>query len=228
MHKKSVATILSSASIVGMILIIGCAGTPRKVHYGKPVVIKLISSPENAAVTLDETMKGFTPMLLEVLYLQTKREIHPDETRERLLRIEKNGYEPYVVSFSLKDKEYEKIPAQILLKKKEKPVATVVLDRKDERKTQEPQEGKIRDEEVLRDFEHLKKENKKLKEEVVLLREKDKTQEKKQKKDRSAENESAPVLKTKHRRKSRRRTGALRMSLHLYLPIQSRQEVFSI
>jgi hypothetical protein len=194
MPQKALASILLSISIICIILITGCASTQSIVHYDKPIYVTLISSPDNATVTLDGTVKGFTPMLLEVLYLQAKQEIQPDETRERLLKIEKNGYEPYVLSFSLKDKEYEKIPTRILLKKREEPVTVPEADSEAEQKKQEPQEEKIRDEEVLKNIKQLRIENEKLREEVALLKEKDKTQVDKQKREMNADNEHADEL----------------------------------
>jgi len=173
MHRKEVFTLLIFAYIVGILLIVSCISTSKTAYYGGTMFIPLKSSPEGVKVILDGKMKGFTPMTLEFWYFKTKKGIPNDETQERILKIEKDGYEPYILSFSITGKEYEKIPSSIILKKLNDTVKAIDLLGKEQQKTQELIETKKKVEETL-------KENEKLEEEISLLKEKKDTQEIKQ------------------------------------------------
>jgi hypothetical protein len=99
------------------LLIIGCAFTSKEVFVGKMMLIPLKSSPQGARVLLDGRQEGFTPLTLKYFYIQTQHGDSDDEIRERILKIDKDGYAPYTLSFSIKDKEYKKIPNPLILKK---------------------------------------------------------------------------------------------------------------
>ncbi len=119
MLKKNMLATLIPAYIISILLISGCAFTSREVYVGRTMFIPLKSSPQSARVLLDGKQEGFTPLTLKFTYLLTKYGNHDDELRKRILKIEKDGYEPYILSFSIKDKEYGKIPNPVFLTKSE-------------------------------------------------------------------------------------------------------------
>ncbi len=124
MPKRTVLAILASVYIISILLIAGCVFISRPEYLGRTMFIPLKSSPEGARVIFDERQKGFTPMTLKFSYISATRDSHDDETRERVLRIEKYGYEPYVLLFSIQGKEYEKIPEPIILKRLDDSIKT--------------------------------------------------------------------------------------------------------
>lgn len=164
--EKSLLAILIKVYIIGFFLIAGCASIQGKESFGRTMFIPLKSSPPGAKILLDGKEKGFAPSILRFTYLYNPYGSHEDETRERMLRIEKYGYEPYIVRFSIKGKEYEKIPDTILLKRLDSIAEVEVLPGKDRRKTEELKETGEKHEESP--------------EENVLIKEKDETQEIKQ------------------------------------------------
>ncbi|HDH06577.1 MAG TPA: hypothetical protein ENH01_12885 [Nitrospirae bacterium] len=164
--EKSVWTILIKVYIIGFFLIAGCASIQGKESFGRTMFIPLKSSPPGAKILLDGKEKGFTPSISRFTYLYNPYGSHEDETRERILRIEKYGYEPYIVRFSIKGKEYEKIPDTILLKRLDSVTEAEVLPGKDRRKTEELKETGEKHEESP--------------EETVLIKENNETQEIKQ------------------------------------------------
>ncbi len=100
------------------LLIAGCVFVTRTavpVYYANTITIPLKTSPQGAAVMLDGVKMGVTPLHLKVTYLDSRTGIHESETQKRLLRIEKQGYEPYVTVFSVRDKKYREIPELIRL-----------------------------------------------------------------------------------------------------------------
>ena len=114
--------------------------------------IPLKSSPEGARVLLDGKQKGYTPMTLQFFYLHDSRGSHSDETRQRTLKIEKEGHEPYILPFSITGKEYEKIPDSIPLKRFEEEVQTVDAPEKDQPTIQEVTEEKEQDKEAVKEI----------------------------------------------------------------------------
>jgi tetratricopeptide (TPR) repeat protein len=114
MIKKKILSILI---LIGVSLILGCVSTAKPAYTGRTMHIPLQTSPEGAKVIFDGKQEGFTPMTLKFTYLIDPQGGHIDETQERIIKIEKEGYESYVLSFSVQGKEYKKIPRPILLKK---------------------------------------------------------------------------------------------------------------
>jgi len=140
MLNKNIFATLIPAYIISILLIIGCAFTSREVYVGRTMFIPVKSSPQGARVLLDGKDEGFTPMTLQFTYLQDKYGSHDDEIRVRILKIERDGYEPYVISFSITNKEHEKIPNPVFLKKSEDVVQAEASLDKEQQKTQEPKE----------------------------------------------------------------------------------------
>lgn len=93
---------------------VGCAAASKSALTIKTVSIPLNSKPEGAKVMVDGKEKGLTPMILKYSY---SPDVHFKNTRRQTLRIEKNGYEPYVMDLSPDNREFEKIPRWITLKK---------------------------------------------------------------------------------------------------------------
>jgi tetratricopeptide (TPR) repeat protein len=114
---KKDLTILKFLYAIGILLIVGCVSTAKPVYTGRTMHIPLQTSPEGARVIFDGKQEGFTPMTLKFTYLIDPQGVHNDEKQERKIKIEKEGYKPYVLSFSFQGKEYKKIPRPILLKK---------------------------------------------------------------------------------------------------------------
>lgn len=136
MGKKKFFSKMMYLHIICFLLITGCVSASRPIYEGRTFFLRLESLPRGAKVLLDGTQKGYTPMTLKFTYLRSKRGGHSDETKERMLRIEKKGYEPYIYSFSIKGKEYERIPDTITLKQ---PVDAAEVDRSDNQdEIQEP------------------------------------------------------------------------------------------
>jgi cell division protein FtsN len=123
-----------------ILLIVGCAFTSREVYIGRTMFIPLKSSPEDARVLLDGRQEGYTPMTLEFTYLRSQYGSSDDEMRKRILKIERDGYEPYILSFSIRDKEYENIPNPVFLKKSEDIVKAKDSLGKEQQKRQELKE----------------------------------------------------------------------------------------
>jgi hypothetical protein len=119
MLKKKSLVLLMPTYLVSILLIVGCAFTSQEVYIGRTMFIPLKSSPQGARVILDGKQEGITPMTLKFTYLLTKYGGNDDEIRERILKIEKDGYAPYILSFSIKNKEHEKIPNPVFLTKSE-------------------------------------------------------------------------------------------------------------
>lgn len=94
-----------------------CASTSKPVYVGRTIFIPVESSPESARVILDGKEKGLTPVTLKFSYLHDPQGAHDDETRQRILKIEKKGYEDYVFPFSIKGREYETISQPVQLNK---------------------------------------------------------------------------------------------------------------
>ena len=151
------------------LLIIGCADVSRKRYSDKRLLVKLDSAPEGARVFLDGRKRGYTPFALELTYLSDSGGNHWDETRERIIKIEKDGYEPYVLSFSIKGKEYEKVPGIILLKKLSDVVKKTGSRSKEQQHNQELKEIRRKYKKALKEIEGLKKE-------IALLKGKRNTQ----------------------------------------------------
>lgn len=105
-----------SIYIVFMFLI-GCATTSGPVYIGRTMFIPIETSPTGARVIFDGKEEGFTPLTLRFSYLQDPRGNHDDETRKRTIKIEKEGYEPYVITFSIAGGEHKEIPRPIHLRK---------------------------------------------------------------------------------------------------------------
>ncbi|NOZ68669.1 MAG: PEGA domain-containing protein [Deferribacteres bacterium] len=118
-EKKRLAPLIS-AYAMAVLLIAGCAYVQGPVYTGRTIFIPVKSSPEGARVLLDGEFQGLTPVTLRISYISSSRGDHEDETRQRELKIEKPGYEPFVLNFSIKGREYEKIFPSISLKKMEK------------------------------------------------------------------------------------------------------------
>ncbi len=109
--------ILLNAGSAG--LITGCVSVTRTgtpVYYANTITIRLESSPPGAAVMLDGIKRGITPLNLKITYLDSRSSVHESETKYRILKIEKKGYKPYVLVFSIGDKSYKEIPDLIRLK----------------------------------------------------------------------------------------------------------------
>ncbi len=140
MFKKKIWATLIPAYIISILLIISCAFTSREVYAGRTMLIPLKSSPQGARVLLDGRQEGFTPLTLKYFYLQTQDGSSDDEIRERILKIDKDGYEPYILSFSIKDKEYKKIPNPVFLKKSEDEVKAEDPLGKEQQKIKEQKE----------------------------------------------------------------------------------------
>jgi len=115
MHIKRVLKTLIPIHIICFIFILGCVSTSKKEHLGEEFVIPLNSTPIGATITIDEEFFGYTPSNLIITHLPVHD--NHDETRKRLLKIETEGYTPYVLLFSIKGKEYEKILNPIVLMK---------------------------------------------------------------------------------------------------------------
>ncbi len=141
MFKKTVLAILASVYIISILLIAGCVLISRPEYLGRTMFIPLKSSPEGARVIFEGRQKGFTPITLKFSYISATRGSHDDETRERVLRIEKYGYEPYILLFSIQGKEYEKIPDPIILKRLDDGVKTDDSHGKDRKNTRDLNEG---------------------------------------------------------------------------------------
>jgi hypothetical protein len=171
MLKKKMLATLKPVYIISILLIISCASTSKNVYVGKTTFIPLKSSPQNARVSLDGKLKGVTPMTLKVSYLklQSKNGSGYSERQKRILKIERYGYEPYILSFSINDKEYEKIPNPVFLKKSEDAVEAEDSLVKEQQTRQELKESKEKVEEYLKEITILRKE-------LVLLTEKEATQ----------------------------------------------------
>jgi hypothetical protein len=103
--------------IICVLFILGCASTSKKEHLVEEFVVPLKSIPMGAKITVDEEFLGYTPSNLIITHLPD-HDKH-DETRKRSLKIETGGYAPYVLTFSIKGKEYKKIPNIIVLAKRE-------------------------------------------------------------------------------------------------------------
>ncbi len=121
MSKKIVSAILILLTAYSVALITGCVSVTRTgapVYYANTITIRLKSSPPGAAVILDGIKRGFTPLNLKITFLDSRNGVHESETQNRILKIEKEGYKPYVMVFSIKDKSYKEIPDLIRLKSK--------------------------------------------------------------------------------------------------------------
>ena len=143
MLKKKVLSVLTPVCIISVLLIISCASTSREVYNDEIMHIPLKSSPQKAEVFLDGELKGVTPTIVIIRYLQSKDSLHESKTRKRILEIKKYGYEPYILSFSIHDKEYEKIINPVFLKKSEDAVSLEDLLVKEQQRRQEPKEAKV-------------------------------------------------------------------------------------
>ena len=109
---------------VGILLILGSGSSRKSRHrtsptryYSRQLSLDLKTYPAGAQVLL-EGKKYITPCKVIIPYKSASRGYHSDQTRFRSLRIEKQGYEPYLFSFSIKGREYKKIPDVIYLKRK--------------------------------------------------------------------------------------------------------------
>jgi len=170
MSKMNISAILIPLYIIIILLIVGCASTSRPEYVGRTVIIPLKSSPEGARVLLDGQQKGYTPMTLEFTYLIGSDGNHSDETGERIVTIEKEGYEPYVLSFSTKGKEYKTMPRLIFIKKLDDVIKAEDSVSKDQEIIQELKESRKKAKEALDEIERLRKE-------IALLKEKKDSQE---------------------------------------------------
>ncbi|GEM_PF-4566530 len=117
MSENKKLALLISAYAMAVLLMAGCASVRGPVYTGRTIFIPVKSSPEGAKVLLDGKFQGLTPVILRISYISSSRGDHEDETRQRVLKIEKPGYEPFVLNFSIKGREYERIPHSISLKK---------------------------------------------------------------------------------------------------------------
>ncbi|NOZ69586.1 MAG: PEGA domain-containing protein [Deferribacteres bacterium] len=117
MSENKKPALLISAYAIALLLIAGCASVRGPVYTGRTIFIPVQSSPEGARVLLDGEFQGLTPVTVRISYISSPSGDHEDETRQRVLRIEKPGYEPFVLSFSIKGREYEKLFPSISLKK---------------------------------------------------------------------------------------------------------------
>ncbi|NOZ67857.1 MAG: PEGA domain-containing protein [Deferribacteres bacterium] len=127
--RKIVLAILVLLNAGSGMLLAGCVFVTRTaapVYYANTITIHLKTSPPGAAVMLDGVKMGVTPLNLKVTYLDSRTGVHESETQKRLLRIEKQGYEPYVMVFSVRDEKYREIPELIRLKPEpEKPAPSI-------------------------------------------------------------------------------------------------------
>ncbi len=117
MPEKKKPALLISAYVLAILLIAGCASVRGPVYTGRTIFIPVKSSPEGAEVFLDGEFQGLTPVTLRISYISSPRGDHDDETRQRVLEIKKPGYKPFVLNFSIRGREYEKIPRPVPLKK---------------------------------------------------------------------------------------------------------------
>jgi hypothetical protein len=170
MSKMNISAILIPVYIISILLIVGCASTSRPEYVGKTMFIPLKSSPEGARVLLDGRQQGNTPMTLKFTYLIDSHGPYSDETEERIVKIEKEGYEPYVLSFPTKGKEYETMPSLILIKKLDDVIKAEDSLNKDQENIRELKESRKKAKEALDEIERLRKE-------IALLKEKKETQE---------------------------------------------------
>jgi len=69
-------------------------------------------------VTLDGKVVGATPLDISLSYQYASRGASVDESMQHRVRVEKNGYESYALSFSVSGKEFQRIPNPIKLKQK--------------------------------------------------------------------------------------------------------------
>jgi hypothetical protein len=148
MSKKTLFSIFTTVFIMVVVLIYGCATSSKTAYYGRTMFIPLKSSPDGAKILIDGEQKGFTPVTVKFFYLHDSRGEHDDETRERTLTIVKDGYEPYSISFSIKGKEYEKIPSPILLRQLDDNVETIESRSEDQQMTQELEEEQDKIQEI--------------------------------------------------------------------------------
>lgn len=114
-----------------------------RAYEEEKLLIPLNSYPEGAQVLLDESQRGVTPLTLKLSYINDTQGDHSDETCKRVIKIQKDGYESYILSFTIKDKKYENIPNPILLKKLSYTVSAVDTHNKEQQKTPEMKEEEI-------------------------------------------------------------------------------------
>jgi Tol biopolymer transport system component len=122
-HRSIRIFLLIVVYLSGVLLITGSANTrrhrPRQVrNYTKNLFLDLKSYPSDAAVFLDGREVNKTPCRLKISYNRASRGYHPDQTRTRKLKVEKFGYAPYVLNFSIKGRQYRAIPKLIKMRKK--------------------------------------------------------------------------------------------------------------
>jgi hypothetical protein len=166
MLKKKMMATLIPVYVISILLIISCASTSKEVYDDKIMVIPLKSSPQNARVFFDGKLEGVTPTTLIFRYVQSEDSSHDSEARKRILQIEKYGYDPYILSFSINDKEYKKIPNPVFLKKIEDAVDVEALLVKEQQTRQELKEAKEKAEKYLKEITKLRKELKEAKKKV--------------------------------------------------------------
>jgi cell division protein FtsN len=152
MLRKKIWKISIPVFILGTFLLTGCTSLSAPEYYGRTMFMPLKSSPEGARVLLDGKQKGYTPMTMQFFYLHDSRGSHSDETRQRTLKIEKEGYEPYIFPFSIAGKEYEQLPDSIALKRFEEEVQTVDAPEKVQPTMQEDTEEKEQDKEAVKEI----------------------------------------------------------------------------
>ena len=155
MAKVKISAILVPVYIISILLIIGCASTPSTEDVGRTVFIPIKSSPIGARVLVDGEQQGYTPMTLVFAYIKDSYGTHNNYRGKRIVKIEKKGYEPYILSFPTKGKEYETVPSLILIKKHDV--------NKDQEKIRDLKESRKKAKEAL-EIERLRKEIAKLKE----------------------------------------------------------------
>ena len=121
-HRKKM--ILQTAAItaiylIGIVLILG-SGPPRRRsrpirYYNHRLTFQVNSEPQGATVLLDNEPQGETPVTVSLPYTSQSRGYHDDVTRTRQLKLIKTGYQPATYSFSIKGREYKRLPNPIRL-----------------------------------------------------------------------------------------------------------------
>lgn len=109
--------------IVGIITIIGSGTSNRsrrntnRVTYSRAHrVIDIITQPSNAIVNFDGKPIGTSPHNFRFNFTEASSGYHRDEERNHTIRITKDGYEPFELSFSIKDGNLKNLPNPIILK----------------------------------------------------------------------------------------------------------------
>jgi hypothetical protein len=105
--------------LAGILLIVGSGSrrsTPRRTYYQtRSFSFPVATDPPGATISLDGKEIGVTPMNLSVTYTYSSSGYHNDETRTRHLKVSKKNYSSASYTFSIKGKEFERIPNPIHL-----------------------------------------------------------------------------------------------------------------